>query len=201
MAQDLEQIRPGLSLWQAYDRGAKADLFSTAIRASDGLFLIDPILLHDLALARLVEQEPIAGVIVTNTNHHRAAPDYVIQFSAPLFASRENTIAAPSFVPVDDGDRIGAELEVTFIDGAAPQEIALYHPADGGTLIIGDALINFDPYGFALLPDKYCTNAKQMRISLRKLLRFTCERMLFAHGTPILSGADSRLRRLLDADL
>jgi glyoxylase-like metal-dependent hydrolase (beta-lactamase superfamily II) len=96
---------------------------------------------------------------------------------------------------------IGGELEVTAIDGAARGEIALYHAANGGTLVIGDALINFEPYGFTFLPEKYCQDPKQMRNSLRKLLRFNAERILFAHGMPILSRASDRLRQLLQADL
>lgn len=95
---------------------------------------------------------------------------------------------------------IGGELEVTAIDGAAGGEIALYHAANGGTLVIGDALINFEPYGFAFLPEKYCQDPRQMRNSLRKLLRFNAERILFAHGMPILSGASERLQQLLQAD-
>ena len=84
------------------------------------------------------------------------------------------------------------------IEGAPAGEIAVFDDADGGTMIMGDALINFEPYGFALLPAKYCSNAKLMRRSLPKLLDYSFERMLFAHGTPILSGARRRLERLLE---
>jgi len=70
---------------------------------------------------------------------------------------------------------------------------------DGGTLIVGDALINFESYGFTFLPAKYCSNQKQMRRSLRKLLDYRAQRMLFAHGTPILSDASERLRGLLES--
>ena len=42
---------------------------------------------------------------------------------------------------------------------------------------------------------------KEMRRSLRKLLDYKAERILFAHGTPILSGASDRLQKLLDSDL
>jgi hypothetical protein len=40
-----------------------------------------------------------------------------------------------------------------------------------------------------------------MSRSLRKLLDVKSERMLFAHGNPILSGATYRLGQLLDVDL
>jgi len=86
------------------------------------------------------------------------------------------------------------------IEGAAAREIALYHPKDGGTLIFGDALINFEPYGFSLLPQKYCLNQKRMRRFLRKLLLPPIERMLFAQGIPTLFGAAARLRKLLAVD-
>ena len=67
-----------------------------------------------------------------------------------------------------------------------------------GTTNFGDALINFGAHGFSLLPAKYCSNPRRMRASLQTLSRLRFERMLFAHGTPILSGAAARLRNLLD---
>jgi len=90
---------------------------------------------------------------------------------------------------------------VIAIEGAAPGEIVLHYASNGGTLIVGDALINFEPYGFTFLPGKYCSNEKEMRRSLRKLLDYKAERILFAHGTPILSGASDRLQKLLDSNL
>jgi len=105
------------------------------------------------------------------------------------------------FTSVADGEEICDELRVIGIEGAGPGEIALYHPADNGTLIVGDALINSERHGFTFLPGKYCSNEKEMRRSLRKLSACRAERMLFAHGMPILSGASDRLQRLLDSDL
>ena len=64
-------------------------------------------------------------------------------------------------------------------------------------MVVGDALINFEPYGFGLLPAKYCRDFKRMRQALTKLLDYSFERILFAHGTPILAGARERLEKLL----
>ena len=104
------------------------------------------------------------------------------------------------FTEAKNGTAIGGELEVIEVEGAVAGEIAIYHPSNGGTLIVGDALINFEPYGFSFLPRKYCLNEKQMRSSLHQLLARPAERIFFAHGVPILSGATARLRHLSNAD-
>ena len=92
-------------------------------------------------------------------------------------------------------EKIG--LEVVEIPGGPSGEIALHHGEAGGELIVGDSLIHFDPYGFTFLPDKYCTDARQMRRALRALLDLQFERILFAHGTPIISRGRERLGQLL----
>jgi len=202
VARDITRLLPGLFVWREYDSAVKAELFSSAIVTSTGLYIVDPIPLVRERIAELMDVVPVSGVIVTNSNHRRAASDYANMFVAPIFAHAKSfpERELPCLIEIDDGQRIGNELEVVTIDGAPPGEIALYHSPGGGTLIVGDALINFEPYGFTFLPRKYCRNQKEMLRSLRKLLGLEVERMLFAHGTPLVSGASARLRQLLDLD-
>ncbi len=200
---DFDRIAPYLAFWHSYDPAVKAELYSACLLTSDGACLIDPIPLESEALRELVGSARVAGIIVTSSNHDRASSRFAEQFSVPIFARRDafSDKTPDEFTSVADGDEICDGLRVIGIEGAGPGEIALYHPADNGTLIVGDALINFEPYGFTFLPGKYCSNEKEMRRSLRKLLDYKAERMLFAHGMPILSGASDRLQRLLDSDL
>jgi hypothetical protein len=203
-AAELVALPEGLFLWQAYDPAVKAKLCSTAVAtASDQIILVDPIALAETELTRLCTQGPVGGAVITNVNHHRAAKSYCTKFSAPVFGHcasfADEQIASASFVT--EGDKIAGELEVIELEGAAPGEIALYRAANGGTLIVGDALINFPPQGFACLPHKYCTDTRQLRRSLRKLLDYRPQRILFAHGTPILAGATARLRELFAVNL
>ena len=107
------------------------------------------------------------------------------RFRFSLIARRFRTIERSSWRTIADGEEICEGLHVIGIEGAPPGEIVLHYAVDGGTLIVGDALINFEPYGFTFLPAKYCSNQKQMRRSLRKLLDDKAERILFAHGVPI----------------
>ena len=201
-ASDFDRIASNVAIWHGYDPAVKADLYSTRLLASAGAWLIDPIPLESEALDELVGSARVAGIIVTSSNHDRAAAQFAEQFSVPIFARRDGfpDKTPDEFTSVADGEEICDELRVIGIEGAGPGEIALYHPADNGTLIVGDALINFEPYGLTFLPAKYCSNEKEMRRSLLKLLDYKAERMLFAHGMPILSGASDRLRGLLGSD-
>jgi hypothetical protein len=190
-----------MAIWHDYDSAVKAELYSTCLGTSDGTYFIDPIPLENKALAELVGSGRVVGIIVTNRNHHRVSARFAEDFSALLFGHGETFPHKPPlyFRTVTDGDEIHEELTVIGIEGAAEGEIALHYAPDGGTFVIGDALINFEPHSFTFLPEKYCSNQKQMRRSLRKLLAYKAERMLFAHGAPILSAASERLRGLLES--
>lgn len=192
---DFSRLSPSLALWQKYDAKVKADLSSTAITLNEGVFLIDPIALPETDLDTLFGGKEIAGVVVTNANHLRAAPEYAARFSVPIHAGPEAMV--PGAMSIKDGDRLGEALRVTMIEGAAPGEVALYSERDGGTLIVGDALINFGAHGFTLLPAKYCSQPRLLPGSLRRLLAFGFERILFAHGLPIVTNAHARLAALL----
>jgi hypothetical protein len=196
VASEIEPVFPGISIWRFYDRSVKADLFSTALETAAGTYLIDPIPLTPDALAGLSSRTRVAGIVVTNENHKRAAAQFSGKFNVPVYldAALASTTRFPS-VAATQG--LGAELTAVEIEGGPAGEIAIHFAGSDGTMIIGDALINFEPYGFALLPAKYCSNFKLMRRSLPHLLDYSFERMLFAHGLPILSRARERLEQLL----
>ena len=199
-AQELDEVSPGIFVWQAYDSKVKADLFSTALETEAGACIVDPIPLAWGALLTLQAHHPkTAGIFVTNANHARAAADFARTFSAPLYVHDELR-GSPDFLPalgVQDGEEFSRGLTAVAIDGGGAGEMALHHNDNGGTMVVGDALINFEPRGFGLLPAKYCLHPKRMRQSLEKLLDYAFERILFAHGTPILSDARRRLEHLL----
>jgi len=199
-AQEFDRIDSNIAIWHDYDSAVKAELYSTCLGTPDGTYLIDPIPLENEALCEVIGSNSVAGIIVTNSNHHRASAKFADKFSVPLVGRTEAfpNKGAQELKNITDGEEISEGLRVIGIEGAADGEITLHYSPDGGTFIIGDALINFEPYGFTFLPPKYCSNQKQMRGSLRKLSDYKAKRMLFAHGTPILAGATDRLRSLLE---
>jgi glyoxylase-like metal-dependent hydrolase (beta-lactamase superfamily II) len=153
-----------------------------------------------VALAQLAAQSPIAGIVITNENHIRATTDFAGQFPVPVYFHLEllDRVSLPSVQPIQDAGSFAPGLTAITIEGAVAGEIALYSDADGGALVVGDALINFEPYGFTFLPAKYCSNPKAMRRSLTQLLDYSFERILFAHGTPIVSDVRRRVKMLLE---
>jgi len=196
LAHELQLLPPYLALWHAYDRTARVELYSTAIRTGDGLIVIDPTALNRRAFCELDRLGPVTSILLTNVNHERAADSFANNYAAPIFGPKELIDAGNRFRRLAEGALHG--LDVIAIDGAAPGEIAIYDPRSRGVLIIGDALINFNPYGFSLLPRKYCTDQKLMIRSLTRLLDLQFEKMLFAHGLPITTRAHDRLTSLLE---
>ena len=202
VAQEINQVAPGIFVWQVYDPAVKADLFSTAFETPAGTFLVDPVDLDPAAMETLEARPKIAGIVMTNENHERATRRFAEKFSVPVYlhSALGKTVASQRTIELQDKEEIEPGLTAVVIDGAPAGEIGLHYEADGGTMVVGDALINFEPHGFGLLPAKYCRDFKLMRRSLPRLLDYPFERMLFAHGTPILSGARARLEQLLAAN-
>ena len=198
---DVDPVAPGLFIWQNYDPAVKADLFSTAIETEAGLFIVDPIELEEGALHFLTSGRKVAGIIISSSNHIRAAAQFARDLSAPVFGHPDFTNKSEfgGLVALSENERPARDLRVIFIDGAATGEIALHCDREEGTLIVGDALINFGSHRFNFLPAKYCSDSKQMRRSLRKLLDLSFERIFFAHGMPILVSARARLEALLNS--
>ena len=198
-AEEVDEVSPGIFVWQAYDSNVKADLFSTALETHAGTYVVDPIPMESDGLAILRAHRRAAGIFVTNANHARAAAEFVETFSIPIYVHDELR-ASPDFLQatwVQDGEVLSPGLTAVAINGGPAGETALHYDDNGGTMVLGDALINFEPHGFGLLPAKYCLDANLMRRSLGKLLDYAFDRMLFAHGTPILSGARARVEQLL----
>ncbi|MFL6540319.1 MAG: hypothetical protein ACJ8HU_06130 [Chthoniobacterales bacterium] len=190
---EIHQLSNELTVCQVYDPQVKADLFMTALGTSGGSFLVDPFAVDAATLDVLTHGRSVAGLIVTNENHHRASLELAERLAVTVFADADATVPGSRAL-----DALPDDLRVIAIPGAAKGEIALHCARDGGTVVIGDAVINSGSYGFTPLPPKYCENPKLLQKSLRSLLDLKFERIFFAHGTPIVTNARARLAALLE---
>lgn len=196
-AEEIHRVTSNLFVWQAYEPSVKCDLTSAALKVDEGLILIDPIALSRDALEELSGEGTPSLIVCTNANHARAADDYRKRFGSKVVAHREveTALGIPVDEWIEDGARLLDAVEVCTIPGASPGEIALRL---GDVVCLGDAIIHLPDHGFAILPEKYCTNAKLLRHSLRKLLRWQFGILTFAHGLPLTTQARGRLASLLD---
>ena len=197
-ATEIDSLGEGLAIWHRYDSAMKAEVFSTALPSAAGIYLVDPIALPHEELTMVIGGRNVAGIIATNANHERAALIFAERLAAPLYASAAAQITKA--LAIEDGQSLTSDVVAISIEGAGPGEIALQCRRSGGTLVVGDALINFGSHGFDYLPAKYATDPTLMRKSLRKLLNFSFERILFAHGNPLVSRARERLIALLESN-
>ena len=188
-------VRPGLFHWQGYEAAVKCDCSSTALVTPAGLIFIDPIPLAEEALKDLVAQSlsAPAAVVLTSGNHQRESMALAKRFGIPIFA------------PVEAGDDIIADqrfhhgapvagMESIPLPGFGPGETAFLHER---ALVFGDALINLEPEGLRLLPEKYRDDKKQSLRSLALLQELQPQMLLFAHGHPIIQNAATRLKAKL----
>jgi glyoxylase-like metal-dependent hydrolase (beta-lactamase superfamily II) len=98
-----------------------------------------------------------------------------------------------------DGERLPGGWRVLFVPGKTRGEIALYCPADGGILLVGDTLIG-EPAGHVrLLPDEKIEDKAALLLSLRRIGELEVETLLVGDGRSILSAAGPLVRDLVES--
>jgi glyoxylase-like metal-dependent hydrolase (beta-lactamase superfamily II) len=196
-ADEIHRVSSALFVWQAYEPAVKCDLTSAALKIDDRLVLIDPIPLTSGALEELLAEGMPSLIVCTNANHARGAGEFRKRSGAMIVAHRD-AAAGLEVNPdawIESETRLMDAIEVLAVPGASPGEIALQF---GNIVCLGDAVIHLPDHGFALLPDKYCSDAKLLRHSLRNLLRWEFTVLTFAHGLPLTTQARGCLASLLD---
>ena len=184
-------VRNGIFHWQGYEPAVKCDCSSTALVTSSGLIFIDPVPLAEEVLKELVGESfsAPAAIVLTSGNHQRESLALAKHFGIPVFAPEDTGDDISADQRFRSGDPV-AGMESIALPGFGPGETAFLHD---GALVFGDALINLEPQGFRLLPEKYHEDKKQSIRSLAALRALKPQVLLFAHGHPIVDRAPERL--------
>jgi glyoxylase-like metal-dependent hydrolase (beta-lactamase superfamily II) len=175
---DFHQITSDLFVWHGYNPECKTDCTSTAIRTPDGFVLIDPVRLEEQAIERIVSEDKVVAVLLTNGNHLRGSLYEKERLDVP--------ICAPN------GELLWETLRAIALPGGSPGETAYHAP---GVVVIGDAVTNLD--GLQVLPEKYCADLPLLINSLRALRALPFDIACFAHGLPIIGKAREKLAKIL----
>jgi glyoxylase-like metal-dependent hydrolase (beta-lactamase superfamily II) len=189
---EYHQITNDLFIWHGYNPECKTDCSSTAIRTPDGFVLIDPVRLEEQALERMVGEDGVVSVLLTNGNHLRGSLYEKERLDIPIYAPEGARQNIPADYLVKDGELIFQTLKAIGLSGGSSGETAYLAP---DVLVIGDALTNLD--GLQILPDKYCTNLALLIESLRGLRSLDFDTVCFAHGLPIIGKASEKVAAIV----
>lgn len=189
----MERLATGLWRWTAPHPGWKPgdswdrEVASIAARDGDGLLLIDPLAPSDgsdeaRAFWRWLEGAAGVQVLLGNRFHDRSTPELVERLGA----------------------RIGGEpppgVHVHAIDGLDGEERAFF-VAEHRTLVFADAVLGAGDGALSLAPRTWSADPERydrvFKESLRPLLGFRVERVLPAHGAPVLTGGGAALAEIL----
>jgi glyoxylase-like metal-dependent hydrolase (beta-lactamase superfamily II) len=198
-ADEFQTLSETIYHWSVYEPALKCDLCCTALKLNDGLVAVDPVPLAEEAWLELLAFAPLRAILLTNGNHVRCSEALRKQHKVPIVtapATRRDITDLKADVILLENELLYGITSIP-IPGATPGETAFF--SNTGVMIIGDAIINTSPEkGLELLPDKYCSDAKQNHESLRKLLSYDFHTMVFAHGTPVTTRAKEKLSTLLN---
>lgn len=214
---DVRELAPGLWRWTAphpewtpsdAEEGAgwEQEVACVYLEAADATVLIDPLipsaaqererfLAHlDADVARV--GKPVA-VLLTVAAHERSALELAQRYGAEIWAHEREVerYGAPADHPFPSGATLPGG--VAALDAA--DEVVLWIPAHAA-LVVGDILLGAGVGGVRVCPDSWLASPwtpADVREHLLPLLDLPVERILFAHGEPVLEGAHDALAQAL----
>jgi len=199
-ADEFQALSDTLRYWSVYEPAVKCEIGCAAIHVASGWVVIDPVPLADAAWKELLGEAALRAILLTNGNHVRDSEALRQKHQVPVVTApdtrRDITELRPDITLLPNELLYG--ITAIPIPGATPGETAFYSKT--GVMILGDAVINVSTEtGLEFLPDKYCSDAKQSRDSLKKLLACDFHTLILAHGAPVTTRAKEKLAALLDS--
>jgi glyoxylase-like metal-dependent hydrolase (beta-lactamase superfamily II) len=193
----MHEIHPRIYTWGSTYEDRPWDLNGYAVALDDGTVLIDPPAPEESDWAKFDALKPITRIILTNRDHVRDAELFQNRYRARLVAGAEEVSQfAPIVIDetVRDGDMIAGKFRVIHLPGKSPGEIALLY---GKILFLGDAIIGNPPGSLGLIPEQKLDDPTLLRKSLRKLLDYEFNVLLFCDGKPVLRNGKKAVEEFL----
>jgi hypothetical protein len=193
--------RPDLYGWSAFDESRNLDFHSVLWVRAGGNVAIDPLPLSPHDRKHLAELGGVALVVVTNSDHTRAAESLAKECGARLAgpAAERDTFPFACDVWFADGDEPVPGLVAVALDGSkTPGVLALV--IEGTTLVTGDLIRAHEGGRLTTLPAAKLRDAAQAAASVRRLAALpNVDAVLVGDGWPIFRGAGAALRELAEA--
>lgn len=192
-------IVPGVATWSQWQPDRNLYFNSWFVESDEGNFVVDPLEPDEPVLAH-VAARGLAGVVLTNRDHERAAATFAQRFKVPIIGPAADAPMMGGRVTrtVDDGDLIFGWHIVRFDGMKTPGEFALFRAADR-TAITGDAFWGVPAGALTLMADDKLADPERAVLSTRKLLAVNPRHVLVGDGAPIFDRAYDALVAMLEA--
>jgi hypothetical protein len=192
-----QQIAPGLRRWTAWHAEWKQEVGSLAVQTRDGLVLIDPI-------DPPPELRKADHVLLTVFWHGRATPDIEAKhvWAHPRGVRRLKNRGTTVTDQIGNGELPGG---IQAFETARESEVVYWLP-DQRAVAVGDVLLGAGAKPKAtseplrLCPERWLGDANYWKLkkSLLPLLELPLQRILLAHGEPVLVDAKETLAALVE---
>lgn len=196
-----ELHRPDLLSWAVFDAARDLDFNGYAWIRPGGSVLIDPVPMCDHDLAQLRERGGAATVVITNSDHVRAAVELAAALGAEVAgpAAEREALAEVCDRWLRDGDEVVPGLGVLELEGSkTPGELALL--LEGSTLVTGDLVRGQRGGRLNALPAGKLSDPEAAARSLRRLAALEgVDAVLVGDGWPVFREGRARLRELCEA--
>ena len=189
--------RPDLFCWSSFDESRNVDFHGYLWVREGGNVAIDPMPLSPHDLAHLEASGPLGWIVITNSDHTRAAQELAARTGAKIAApaAERATFPCPADLWLEEGDEPVPGLQVFALTGSkTPGELCL---RVGDTLITGDLVRAHLGGSLMILPDPKLTDKGAAVASVRRLAGLEgIEAVLVGDGWPVFRDGGARLREL-----
>lgn len=193
--------RPDLHGWSEFNHDRNIDFHSVLWAREGGNVAVDPLPLSDHDRAHLEALGPLGTIVVTNSDHVRAAEKLAADTGSALCGpeGERDSFPVPCSRWLADGDEVVPGLRALAMDGSkTPGELALV--LETTTLITGDLVRAHEGGRLCLLPDPKLGDRARARASVRRLAALPgIVAVLPGDGWPIFRDGAAALDELVRA--
>jgi len=190
--------RPDLFGWSSFDETRNVDFNGVCWVRTEGNILFDPMPLSSHDRAHLEALGGASLVVITNSDHTRAATEIAAWTGATVAgpAAERDALSEICSSWLEDGDEPVPGLRVLALEGSkTPGELALQ--IEGSTLVTGDLVRAHRGGSLMMLPDGKLRDRAAACRSVRRLAALgEVEAVLVGDGWPVFRGGRRLLQEL-----
>ena len=195
IAERVEEVVPGVWHWCVHDERIDFVGSAHAVRAEEGVVLIDPLPLSPEVLESL---GPVEAIVLTTSSHQRSAWRLRRELGVPVYApALAREVDEEPDVPYSEDDRLPGELIAIFTPGAGTAQHTLLLGHGGGVVFTPDLFAHPADHPLMMVPAQYMHDPEEARRSAEKLLDFEFSVLCTGHGAPVVERPKDAIRAAL----